>query len=92
MSTSELIQPHHRNRKAVIYIRQSNPHQVLTNIESGRMQRAMREHAQKLGWDDSRIHVVEADTGISATSTAGRDAYKRLLTEVAAGHVGIVLS
>jgi DNA invertase Pin-like site-specific DNA recombinase len=56
------------------------------------MQRAMREHAQKLGWDDSRIHVVEADTGISATSTAGRDAYKRLLTEVAAGHVGIVLS
>jgi hypothetical protein len=48
MNNSELIQPHHRSRKAVIYIRQSSGHQVLTNIESGRMQRAMREHAQKL--------------------------------------------
>ena len=92
MSTSELIQPHHRNRKAVIYIRQSSGHQVLTNVESRRMQHSMREHVQKLGWDDSRIEVVEADTGITAASTAGRDAYKQLLTQVAAGQVGIVLS
>jgi DNA invertase Pin-like site-specific DNA recombinase len=92
MSNSELIQPHHRSRKAVIYIRQSSGHQVLTNIESGRMQRAMHEHAQRLGWDDSRIEVVEADTGTTATSTAGRDAYKNLLAQVAMGQVGIVFS
>jgi DNA invertase Pin-like site-specific DNA recombinase len=92
MSTSELIQPRHRDRKAVIYIRQSSGHQVLTNLESGRMQRSMREHAQRLGWDDHRIEVVEADTGTSAASTAGRDAYKQLLTQVAAGQVGLVLS
>ncbi|HEX9294930.1 MAG TPA: hypothetical protein VF881_03825 [Polyangiaceae bacterium] len=34
MINSELIQPHHLDRKAVIYIRQSTPHQVLTNTES----------------------------------------------------------
>jgi DNA invertase Pin-like site-specific DNA recombinase len=92
MSSCELVQPHHRSRKAVIYIRQSSGHQVLTNIESRPMQHAMREHAQKLGWDDSQIEVVEADTGITAASTAGRDAYKDLLAQVALGHVGLVLS
>jgi DNA invertase Pin-like site-specific DNA recombinase len=92
MSSCELVQPHHRSRKAVIYIRQSSGHQVLTNIESRQMQHAMREHAQKLGWDDSQIEVVEADTGITAASTAGRDAYKDLLAQVALGHVGLILS
>ena len=33
MTTSELITPHHLTRKAIIYIRQSSPHQVLTNQE-----------------------------------------------------------
>jgi DNA invertase Pin-like site-specific DNA recombinase len=92
MSDSSLIQPHHRDRKAVIYIRQSSGHQVLANVESGRMQHAMREHAQRMGWRDDRIEVVEADTGTTATSTAGRDAYKTLLSDVALGQVGIVVS
>lgn len=92
MLNSELIQPHHRNRKAVIYIRQSSGHQVLTNVESRRMQHAMREHARGLGWDDSRIEIVEADTGTTATSTTGRDAYKDLLAQMALGQIGIVLS
>ena len=92
MSTSELIQAHHRSRKAIIYVRQSSGHQVLTNVESRRMQHAMREHAQRLGWDDDQIEVVEADTGTTATSTAGREGYKQLLTQVAAQQVGLVLS
>jgi DNA invertase Pin-like site-specific DNA recombinase len=92
MISSELIQQHHRDRRAVVYIRQSTPHQVLTNIESQRLQRAMREHVQRLGWPDERIHTVEGDTGNTATTTAGRDAYKDLLSEIALGHVGIVVS
>ena len=92
MLNSEFIQPHHRNRKAVIYIRQSSGHQVLTNVESRRLQHAMREHARGLGWDDSRIEIVETDTGTTATSTAGRDAYKDLLAQMALGQIGIVLS
>jgi DNA invertase Pin-like site-specific DNA recombinase len=92
MTSSGLVQPHHLDRKAVIYIRQSTGHQVLSNVESRKMQHAMREHARRLGWPDSRIEIVEADTGVSAQSTAGRDGYKNLLSEVALGHVGIVLS
>ena len=63
MSSSGLVQPHHLNRKAVIYIRQSTGHQVLSNIESRKMQLAMRDHTRRLGWDDQRIELVEADTG-----------------------------
>jgi DNA invertase Pin-like site-specific DNA recombinase len=92
MISSEPIQPTHLSRKAVVYIRQSTPHQVLSNTESRKMQHAMREHAQRLGWPSDRIEVVESDTGVTATSTSGRDAYKNLLSEVALGHVGMVLS
>jgi len=92
MSTTPVTQPHHLSRKAVIYIRQSTGHQVLTNTESQQLQHAMREHARHLGWPDERIEVVETDLGRSAQSTAGRDGYKALLAEVALGQVGIVLS
>jgi len=92
MSTTPVAQPHHLRRKAVIYIRQSTGHQVLTNIESQQLQHAMREHARHLGWPEERIEVVETDLGRSAQSTAGRDGYKALLAEVALGQVGIVLS
>jgi DNA invertase Pin-like site-specific DNA recombinase len=69
MNNSELIQPHHKDRKAVIYIRQSTGHQVLTNVESQKIQRAMRENARRLGWDEGAIEVVETDLGLSAKST-----------------------
>jgi DNA invertase Pin-like site-specific DNA recombinase len=92
MFSSGLIQADHLRRSAVIYIRQSTGHQVLSNVESRRMQHAMLEHAKELGWDPDRIEVVETDTGVSAQSTAGREGYKRLLSEIALGNVGIVLS
>jgi hypothetical protein len=38
MSRSELVSPQHLQRKALIYIRQSTPHQVLSNQESLRLQ------------------------------------------------------
>src|SRR5215831_10916738 len=92
MSTTPLAQPHHLRRKAVIYIRQSTGHQVLTNTESQQLQHAMREHARHLGWPDDRIEVVATDMGRTAQSTERREGYKALLAEVALGQVGIVLS
>jgi DNA invertase Pin-like site-specific DNA recombinase len=92
MSMTPVAQPHHLSRKAVVYIRQSTGHQVLTNIESQQLQHAMREHARQLGWPDERIEVVETDLGRSAQSTERRDGYKALLADVALGQVGIVLS
>ena len=47
--TSDLVTPRHLCRKAVIYIRQSTPHQVLTNQESLRLQYALRQRACDLG-------------------------------------------
>ena len=49
MSMTPVVHPHHLSRKAVIYIRQSTGHQVLTNTESQHLQHAMREHARQLG-------------------------------------------
>lgn len=92
MSDFGLIQAHHLERKAVIYIRQSSNHQVLTNTESRRMQHAMKEHAQQLGWRKEQILTVETDTGTSASSTAGRQAYKDLVSEIALGNIGVILS
>ena len=92
MSMTPVAQPHHLSRKAVISIRQSTGHQVLTNTESQQLQHAMREHARHLGWPEERIEVVETDLGRSAQSTAGRDGSKALLADVALGQVGIVLS
>lgn len=92
MSTTPMVQPHHLRRKAVIDIRQSTGHQVLTNLESQQLQHAMREHAHHLGWSEERIEVVETDTGRTAQSTERRDGYKALLAEVALGQVGMVLS
>ena len=92
MSMTPMVHPHHLSRKAVIYIRQSTGHQVLTNTESQQLQHAMREHARQLGWPEERIAVVETDLGRSAQSTQRRDGYKTLLADVALGQVGIVLS
>ena len=37
------IGPHHLERKAILYVRQSSAHQVLHNRESSTLQYAMRE-------------------------------------------------
>jgi hypothetical protein len=84
------ITPTHLQRKAVVYIRQSTPKQVRTNTESQRNQRALVERAQALGWEGSRIMILDADLGQSASSTAGRDDFSTLTAEVALGHVGII--
>lgn len=82
----------HLRRKAVIYIRQSTVHQVLSNQESQQMQLDMKHHALRLGWPETLIDIVELDTGNSAKTTDGRTGYKKLLSELALGEVGIVLS
>ena len=45
MSRSELVSQTHLQRKALIYIRQSTPHQVLSNQESLRLQYALQQRA-----------------------------------------------
>ena len=49
MNASECITPFHLGRLALIYIRQSSPHQTLTNQESLKLQYALRQRAQDYG-------------------------------------------
>ncbi len=89
---SDLVTSHHLARRAVIYVRQSTPHQVLTNQESLRLQYALQQRAQALGWHEADIEVVDADLGLSGASTVGREGFKDLVARVALGEVGLILS
>lgn len=92
MSRSELIHPQHLTRLAVIYIRQSSPQQVVNNQESLRLQYALQQRAQELGWPPDRIEIIDADLGLTAAMAQHREGFKELLAKVTLGQVGIILS
>jgi DNA invertase Pin-like site-specific DNA recombinase len=92
MNRPELVTPDHLARTAIIYVRQSSPHQVLNNQESLRLQYALRQRAADLGWAQGRIEVVDADLGLTAAATAHREGFKEVLARVTLGEVGIILS
>jgi DNA invertase Pin-like site-specific DNA recombinase len=85
---SEKIKPHHLERKAILYVRQSTPHQVLHNRESGALQYAMRSRLTTLGW--SNIETVDDDLGRSAAGGVARAGFERMVAEVCLGKVGAV--
>jgi DNA invertase Pin-like site-specific DNA recombinase len=58
---SEKIKAQHVQRKAILYVRQSTPYQVTHNLESKKLQYAMQERLQQLGWRE--IEVVDEDLG-----------------------------
>ena len=89
---SELIQSTHLKRKAVVYIRQSTPHQVVSNQESLRLQYALRQRARELGWHEADIDVIDADLGLSGASAAHRSGFKELVGRVGLSEVGLILS
>src|SRR5262245_43435734 len=92
MSTSELITPFHLERQALIYIRQSSPHQVLTNQESRRLQYALRQRALECGWQADAIEVIDADQSRTARTTQGREGFKEIAARVTLDQVGIIFS
>ncbi len=92
MSRSELVSPQHIERKALIYIRQSTPHQVLSNQESLRLQYALQQRALELGWRAEDIEIIDADLGLTATSAAHRAGFQQVVARVTLGQVGIILS
>jgi DNA invertase Pin-like site-specific DNA recombinase len=85
------IQGHHLERWAIDYVRQSHPQQVQRHRESAQVQARLQERALAWGWPAERIRVLDGDQGRSGTTTAGRDDFAWLLSEIALGHVGLVL-
>jgi hypothetical protein len=73
---SEKIRPHHLERKAILYVRQSSAHQVLHNRESSALQYAMRDRLIAPGW--SEIETVDDDLGRSAAGGVPRAGFDRM--------------
>jgi DNA invertase Pin-like site-specific DNA recombinase len=85
---SDKIRSQHLARKAILYIRQSSAYQVSHNLESQKLQYAMQQRLQQLGWRE--IEVVDEDLGRSAAGTVTRAGFERMVAEVCLGKVGAV--
>lgn len=91
MSDHDKITAMHLRRAAFVYIRQSTATQVEHNRESTARQYALADRAVELGWRRDQVTVIDQDLGLSGASAAQRSGFAQLTTEVALGHVGIVL-
>jgi DNA invertase Pin-like site-specific DNA recombinase len=87
----EKIDRQHRERLAIVYIRQSTVQQVERHQESTRLQYALVDRAIQFGWPRETIVVVDDDLGRSGATIEGRLGFQRLVTEVGLGNVGLVL-
>lgn len=88
---SEKIQPHHLDRLAAVYIRQSSHGQTKNHPESYRAQKGLTVRAEELGWPQKKIHMFQGDQGTSASSAGSRDDFNTLLQMVQDKQVGIIL-
>lgn len=88
---STKIQPHHLERLAIVYIRQSSLQQVNHHCESTQLQYGLRERAEQMGWLSTRILTIDEDLGRSGTNVEGRPGFQHLVAEVGLNHVGIIL-
>ena len=85
------IRTQHRQRLAVVYVRQSTPQQVINHQESGMRQYNLAAHAMALGWSQQRILVIDEDQGQSGRGAEHRAGFQRLLAEVTLERVGLIL-
>lgn len=88
--TSPKLRDWHRQRKAVVYIRQSTPQQVVEHRESTDRQYALVQRAFSLGWPKDRVEVIDEDQGRSGRHVEGRLGFQHLLAEIGLDHVGII--
>ena len=90
MNAGEKVSTRHLERRALIYVRQSTPGQVMSNRESANRQYALANDARALGWRDDLIETIDADQGRSGSQAGERKGFARLQDEVAHGRVGAV--
>ncbi|MGW0828433.1 recombinase family protein [Streptomyces sp. NPDC002845] len=75
----------------MVYVRQSTRQQVEGHQESTRLQYALVDRAVTLGWEASRVLVIDDDLGKSGARAEHRTGFQRLVAEISLGHVGLVL-
>src|SRR5271156_6180659 len=89
MTSAELLPATVLKRKAVVYVRQSTPTQVQTNLERQRRQYDLVDERRRRGFRD--VEVIDDDLGRSASGTMARPGFDRLVAWLCAGEVGAVL-
>ena len=85
---SDKVTAAHLSRKAILYVRQSSPHQVAHHQEGSRMQYAMKQRLLELGWRE--VEVIDEDLGLSAAGATVRTGFERMVAAVCMGEVGAV--
>jgi DNA invertase Pin-like site-specific DNA recombinase len=83
------ISADHLKRRAIVYIRQSSPGQVIHNQESQRRQYGLADHARKLGFQ--QVKIIDEDLGRSGSGQVERPGFQHLVAEVCTGQGGAVL-
>ncbi|MCA9194934.1 MAG: recombinase family protein, partial [Planctomycetales bacterium] len=81
----------HFDRLAIVYVRQSSPHQVREHRESTALQYALVDRAIDLGFNANQVTVIDEDQAQSGTSIIARTGFQRLLAEVSNDKVGLIL-
>ena len=90
MTTHEVLLPTTvLRRKAIVYVRQSTPQQVQSNLESQRRQYELVDVARRRGFTD--VEIIDDDLGRSASGAIDRPGFDRLVAALCAGKVGAVL-
>jgi hypothetical protein len=87
---SDKVRPHHLERKALLYVRQSSAHQVLHNRESSALQYVMRDRLMVLGWSETRSSMTISALRRRAAGGVQRAGFERMVPEVCLGKVGAV--
>ncbi len=90
MNGEHKITGSHRDRAALIYLRQSSMAQVRDHTESTRSQYALAETAAGLGWPRTSIEVIDTDLGISGKWGVAREGFTELVTRMCRGDVGAI--
>src|SRR6266545_680564 len=90
MRGEQKVTASHRQRVAIVYIRQSTLMQVREHTESTARQYGLAQEAARLGWPAADIEVIDADLGLSGRSITHRDGFKHLVARVCLGEVGAV--
>jgi DNA invertase Pin-like site-specific DNA recombinase len=83
------ITAEHLQRKAIVYVRQSSPEQVVRNRESRRLQYALSDRARDLGF--IAVEVIDEDLGRTGSGVVERRGFEKLVGAVCTGEVGAVL-
>ena len=82
------LTPDRLRRRAVVYVRQSSPGQVLHHQESQRRQYGLLDRARELGFQD--VVASDDDLGRTASGLVERPGFQRLVGAVCTGEVGAV--